>query len=116
MSSLALVHVDLGLERFDFFSLDFKQLLDLQLFFQDVPLFLVVFIDENGFHGIVQLAIELKFCLTKVSDQVKEVRVVLHFMSQFSLGGIKLGFSILNVLNASLLSLLESLLQIQYHT
>ena len=107
MTSFPLVHVDLGLESFDFLGLDLEQLLNLKLLLHDVSLLFIIFVDEDGFVRIIDLFVKIQLLLTKLTDQVQQVGVVFHLTSEITLSVIELSLGVLNHLDALLLSLGE---------
>jgi hypothetical protein len=79
VTTFTFVHVDLGFESFDFLGLNFKKLFDLEFLFKQGLLLFVILIHEDSLDGVIKLFVKLNFFFTKLTNQVEEIGVVLHF-------------------------------------
>lgn len=107
MTTLALVHVDFRLKGFDFLCLDLEKLSDLHLLFLHGLLLVIIVINEDLLDGVIELLVKLNLLLTELTNQVKQVSIVLHFTGQLTLSSIEFSICFFDSLDAALLCLLE---------
>jgi hypothetical protein len=114
--ALLLVEVDLGLERLDLLGLQLEQLLELLLLLHHVLLHLVVLVHEDRLVRGVQLAVKVQLLLAQLPNQVQKISIVLDGLCEVSLCLLKITISLLDHMDALLLSLVEFVLQIKHQS
>ena len=114
VTALLLVQVDLSLEDIDFFGLTFELSPEQVFLHLDVALLLLVLIIENVLVIAIKLLVKRQLVFTEILDHVQEVRISRDSLSKLSLRCSKICFSFLFLQIASLLHLMELVLQVKH--
>jgi hypothetical protein len=112
VTALALVQVNLSLQNVNFLRLHLELLSKVLLEILHLLLLSIVIVNKNSFVGRVKLTIQILLVLALLANHIQQVRILLDGLSELTLDLLELGFLILNISDALLLTLLVLLLLI----
>ena len=112
VTALALVQVNLSLQNVNFLRLHLELLSKVLLEILHLLLLSIVIVNKNSFVGRVKLTIQVLLVLALLANHIQQVRILLDGLSELTLDLLELGFLILNISDALLLTLLVLLLLI----
>jgi len=112
VTALALVQVNLSLQNVNFLRLHLELLSKVLLEILHLLLLSIVIVNKNSFVRRVKLTIQILLVLALLANHIQQVRILLDGLSELTLDLLELGFLILNISDALLLTLLVLLLLI----
>ena len=112
VTALALVQVNLSLQNVNFLRLHLELLSKVLFEILHFLLLSIVIVNKNSFVGRVKLTIQILLVLALLANHIQQVRILLDGLSELTLDLLELGFLILNISDALLLTLLVLLLLI----
>ena len=114
VAALLLVQVDLCLQDIDFLRLTFELSPEQVFLHLDVALLLLIFIIENILVIAIKLLVERQLVFTEILDHVQKVRISRDSLCKLTLRCCKICLSFLLLQIASLLHLMELVLQVEH--